>query len=78
MRFVVDRRSRYIPPYELVSTELKSSGSANFVRRIRHRYPHPKIDKLACQTKCAGILADGETNLRDAYCLHIWFFAVIE
>ena len=28
------------------------------------RIPHPKIDKLACQTQGVGILAKGEITLR--------------
>ena len=34
------------------------------------RIPHPKFDKLACQTQGVGIFANGEITLRDAYCEH--------
>ena len=35
------------------------------------RIPHPKFDKLACQTQGAGIFAAGEITIHDADCTYL-------
>ena len=46
----------------IIFTELLRCGSASFARRIHCRYPHPKIDKLACQAQGVGIFAARRNN----------------
>jgi len=51
-----------------MQSPLRSGSRAQLLNSLR--ISHPKIDKLACQTQGADIIAKGEIPLYDAYCVH--------